>query len=205
MAAPTVTANVLLVAEVNPLLVALNEKLAAANAEMVNDVNVATPLIAVAEGFARVPVPVANVNATVADEVATTLLPESSTLTTTTGENVAPEPTVEGCVVNTSCVADPTVTLNVLLVAETNPELAAVNEKLLAASAETVRLVNVATPLAAVTDAFASVPVPVASVSATGADEVATTLLPESSTFTTTTGENGAPEPTVDGCVVNAS
>ena len=204
-AAPTVTLNVLLVADVNPLLAAFNEKLAAASAVTVRPVNVATPLTAVADAFASVPVPVASVNAIGADDVATTLLPESSTFTTTTGENAAPDATFDGCTVNARCVAAPTDTLNVLLVAEVNPVLAAVNEKLLAASADTVNVVNVATPLAAVTVAFASAPVPVASVNAIDAEDVPTILPPESSTLTTTTGENAAPDATFDGCVVKAS
>jgi hypothetical protein len=118
----------LLVAEVNPELAAANEKLLAANADTVSAVNVATPLAAVRLAFVSVPVPVARVSAIGADEAATTLPPESSTLTTTAGENAAPDPTVEGCVVNTSLFAAPTVTLNVLLVADVNPLLAAFNE-----------------------------------------------------------------------------
>ena len=205
VAAPTVTLNVLLVAEVNPLLAAVNENPLPANADTVNVVNVATPLTAVALAFVSAPLPVANVNVTGATEVGITLPPESSTFTTTTGANTAPDATFDGCVANASFAALPTVTLNVLLVAEVNPLLAAVNENPLPANAATLNPVNVATPLVAVAVAFASVPVPVASVNPTDALDVATVFPPLSSTVTTTTGENAAPEPTVDGCVVNAS
>lgn len=170
----------------------------AASPETVNVVNVATPLAAVTEKFVNVPVPVANDKVTAAEDETTTLFPESSTFTTTTGENTAPLATVEGWLVKTSCVAAPTVTLNGLLVADVNPALAPVNEKLLPASAEIVRLVNVATPATAAIDAFVSVPTPVARVSVTVAVD-GITFPPPSSSFATTAGAKSAPEATVEG------
>ena len=178
-AAPSVTLNGLLVAEVRPELAAVNEKPLPANAEIERPVKVATPLAAVAEALVSVPVPVANVSVTTADDVTTTLPPESSTLTTTAGENAAPDATFDGCTENASCVAVAAITLKVLLVADVKPGLAAANEKLLAANAATVKVVKVATPLTAVAVALVSTPVPVASVSVTTADE-GTTLPPES-------------------------
>ena len=82
---------------------------------------VATPLEAatglVAQASVPPPgfVPIASV--TLLESVVTTLPPASSTLTTGCVPKAIPPVEPDGCVVNASCAAGPTVTLNELLVA----------------------------------------------------------------------------------------
>src|SRR4029077_2411472 len=130
VAAPTVIEKELLVAVVRPLLVA-DTVYVPTLPTILQPAKVATPLeaatgLVVQVSVAPLPGCVAIASATDADDVVTVLPPLSSTVTTGCCVQVAAlalEPL--GCVVNTSCVAAPTLIEKVVLVALGSPLLAA--------------------------------------------------------------------------------
>jgi hypothetical protein len=126
VAAPAVTLNALLVADVSPPALAVSVY-PAPTLLILRLENVATPPTAVTGVVPdSVPPPAFVPMAMVTEFAAETTFPSaSSMLTCTAGVIDDPAPTLLGCAVNTSCVAAPAVTLNALLVAPVRaPELA---------------------------------------------------------------------------------
>jgi hypothetical protein len=203
-AAPA-TVKLALVAELRPLEAADTAKLPGVPRVIAHLAKVATPLNEVT-GFvvhASVPVPVAIESVTGAELVVTTSPEASSTLTTGWELNAVPLVALEGCVVSTSFVALPA-TVKLELVAVVSPVLAAESVKLPCVPRVIVHPAKVATPLDEVTGlvVHASVPVPDAIASVTGAELVVTTSPAASSTLTTGWELNGDPPVAVEGWVV---